>query len=512
MVGAPGLAFALCSRMNRLMSEKLRAWVAGRKFTLLCSIALAALSLFLAVRWWMHETPSTLQMSAGPAGTRRHAVAEYLCNQAAKHDLTIDLATNAGAEDCLNQIKSGELDAAIVSNGLTVPNDDDIVVLGALQLEALHVLVRKEMAGAPLFETIRGKRLNIGEQGSTERLLALELLEFGRLRLPSDDNAGDVIVTEHTKGALFAKSQAILAASGDDKQALIDELPDCLVVLATLPSTLVQSLVEAAEYQLVPVPATRAFLLDNLQNSEGSTTVVQREFLEPTAIPAHSYYSTHAFPATDCETVGVRLLVIARADVPAKDIRPLMLTLFEGELLHRLHTQSPRAVASPYAMHAGAQAYLDRDKPLVINRVMEWASQGFSALGAFGAGALSLYGLLRHRKARKIDYFGEIRKVEQITVAATLEAQGSQPSLELIHHLDERLLKLRQELIEDICEGRINGEQRISNILALLKDARRHLTQQREAAEPAIRVRPPRFGSPTVYSSGSSTSGKAQAM
>ncbi len=494
------------------MPEKLCAWIAGRKFTLLCSFGLAGLSLFLAARWWGHQAPSSLRMSAGPVATRRHAVAEYLCTQAAKHDLTIELTTNAGAEDCLNQLKSGELDAAVVSNGVTVPNDDDIVVLGAVQLEALHVLVRSDMAGAPLFEAIRGKRVNVGERGSTERLLALELLEFGRLRLPGNDTAGDVALTEHTKGALMAKSQAILAASGDDKESLLAELPDCLIVLASLPSTLVQGLVEAADYQLVPLPATRAFLLDNLQDSHASGTVVQREFLEPTAIPAHSYYSTHAYPASDCETVGVRLLVVARADVPARDIRPLMQTLFEGELPHRLHTQSPRAVASPYALHVGAQAYLDRDKPLAINRVIEWASQGFSMLGAFSAGALSLYGLLRRRKARKIDYFGEIRKVEQITAAAALEAQSSQPSLELIHHLDERLLRLRQDLIEDICEGRINGEQRISNILALLKDARRHLTQQREVAEPANRVRPPRFGAAVPYSTSGGAAGKAQAM
>ena len=44
-----------------------------------------------------------------------------------------------------------------------------------------------------------------------------------------------------------------------------------------------------------------------------------------------------------------------------------------------------------------------------------------------------------------------------------------------MRELDCRLLKLRQELIEDICEGRIKGDQVIANILTLLKDARRNL-------------------------------------
>ena len=80
---------------------------------------------------------------------------------------------------------------------------------------------------------------------------------------------------------------------------------------------MVQLLVEAADYRIVPLPATRAFLLDNLQNSHAETTVVEREFLEPTLIPLHSYFATHGFPAADCETVGVRLLIVARKSVSA---------------------------------------------------------------------------------------------------------------------------------------------------------------------------------------------------
>ena len=55
---------------------------------------------------------------------------------------------------------------------------------------------------------------------------------------------------------------------------------------------------------------------------------------------------------------------------------------------------------------------------------------------------------------------------------STMQAGGSK---ELLRELDCRLLELRRDLIEDVCEGRIKGDQVIANILTLLKDARRNL-------------------------------------
>ena len=351
------------------MTNPILRWINHRKLALLCSFGFAALSLWLAVPLLInHDTP-VLRMSAGPASTRRYAVAAYLCEQAAQNDLSIKLVTSAGSEDCLNLLKAGQLDLAIATSGVVVPDDDDIKVLGAVQLEAVHVLVRKSMAeGGPITETIRGKRVNLGEIGSTEWLISREFLDFARLKLPSASSAGDVFPTEYGKSYLVEKARAILQADGAKKDSLIEALPDCLLIVGTMPSTTVQLLVEAADYRIVPIPATRAFLSDNLQDSHAKTTVVQREFLERTLIPANSYFTTRGYPAADCETVGVRMLVVARKSVPDRAVRPLMKTLFEGEFARRIQPKSPRDLATPYAIHPAAVAYLDREKPLAIAR------------------------------------------------------------------------------------------------------------------------------------------------
>lgn len=473
--------------------NKIRRRFAGRTAAILCSVGFAVLGFTFLMPLIVDEPTPRLRLSAGPSATRRHAIAQYLAQQAAHHDLAVDLATSAGSEDCLNLLKAGRLDAAVVSSGVKVPHDDGIMVLGAVQLEAVHILVRPDMAGAEsLCEAVRGKRVNLGEKGSTEHLLAREFLAFARLKLPAAAHPGDVIPSEHGKTYLLDKCQAIRQADGAKKDALIAELPDCLLIVASMPSTVVQALVEAADYRIAPLPATQAFLLDNMQESDSAQTVLEREFLEPTSIPASSYFATRGYPAVECQTVGVRLLVVARKDAPPAALRPLMQTIFEGEFSHRIRPKSPRDMATPYAIHPAAIAYLDRNKPLAFEAVLEWFSNGLSIFGAFSAGALSLYSLLRRREARApSDYFAEIRRVDQMAHGASRDPASPIAPSELARHLDERLVQLRQQLIGDICAGTIKGDQTISNILALLRDTRGNL-QKLDGEANAVGSRSPR--------------------
>jgi TRAP-type uncharacterized transport system substrate-binding protein len=458
------------------MSRPIRLWSKGRALALLCFIGFVALGLGLTVSLLGEQQPPALRMSAGPESTRRHAIATYFREKAARNDLSVELGPTAGSEDCLNRLRDGSLDVAVVNNGVVVPDAKEVTVLGVLQPEVVHVLVRRELTGtAPLGERIRGKRVNLGEPGSTDWLLARDLLAFGRLKLPAADQAGDIVPTEYGKTDLANKARAILSADGRNKPALIADLPDCLLVVASVPSTVVQLLVEAADYRIEPLPGVRAFLADNMQDDNAKATIIDREFLEPATLPAGTYFTTRGFPDADCETLGLRLLFVARKGVPDRAIRPLMETLFEREFAHLTQPKSPRDVATPYAIHPAAIAYLDRDKPLPVKAAMEWVSQSLSIFGAFSAGALSLYGLVRWKKGRKpADYFAEIRRVEQ------LANSGGVGAGEPVADLDVRLTKLRQELIEDICAGRIKGDHVIANILTLLKEVRSNLPQPEE--------------------------------
>lgn len=462
------------------MFNQVCRWISGSRLSLLLTSCFALLSISLLISWWSDGRPPVLRMSAGPENTRRHTVAQYLVGEAARNKLPIELIATAGSEDCLNRLKAKELDAAIVSNGVVVPDDRDLMVVAALQVEAVHVLVRKGMAnGEPLAKLIRGKRINFGEKGSTEWLMAHDFLKFARVKLPTSEEAGEIIPMELSKSDLTQRCQAIMAASGSEKERLVAELPDCLLVLASMPSQVAQQLIDAADYRIVPLPATQAFLLDTLQEDHAHTTVLAREFLERTVIPMNSYFTTRGWPETDCQTIGARLLVVARRDAAPQSLQQLMKTLFDARLAHRLQTKSPREIATSYSLHPVAAAYLDRNKPvLLINKTMEWFSKGLSFFGAFSAGALSLYSFLRRKKTRTpTEYFAEIRKLELASLQSKTLPPQTRAAAEIHQQLDHSFAKLRQELIEDICEGRIKGDLVIANILAVLRDARRHTAQ-----------------------------------
>jgi TRAP-type uncharacterized transport system substrate-binding protein len=491
VAGTEKSAASHCEKSVTMIKKFVSRSIATRRIAVLCSIGFAVLGVWLATPLILDEPSAVLRMSAGPNSTRRQVIATYLSEQAADNELIVKLTPNAGSEECLNLLKAGELDAAIVSSGVKVTDDDDIMVLGAMQLELVHVLVRKDLAEAgPLARAIQGKRISIGVPGSTEWLLAREFLKFARLELPTRSDAGDVLLMELSKAQLIAQAEAIQQAKGADRQALIAALPDCVVLLASMPSPIAQQLIEAADYRLVPLPATRAFLMDNLQDSDSKTTVLEREFLEHAVIPTSSYFTTQGFPAADCETVAVRLLAVARKDAAEEAIGQLMETIFEGEFCHRIRPISPREIATPYAIHPAAIDYLDRDQPLAIGELIEWCSNGLSFLGAFAAGALSLYSLLRSRSARQpADYFAEIRAVDRLAGGDGGDSTVPIEPRELAKHLDDRLLKLRQELIEDICSGSIKGDQVILNILTLLNDTRANLQQLEAAAEKSNKSR-----------------------
>jgi hypothetical protein len=74
--------------------------------------------------------------------------------------------------------------------------------------------------------------------------------------------------------------------------------------------------------------------------------------------------------------------------------------------------------------------------------------------------------------------------LDLLSHGAEIDSTGPIQPKQLVPYLDDRQLKLRQSLIEDICEGRIKGDQVIANILALLKDARLNFPKlEAEAAD-----------------------------
>jgi TRAP-type uncharacterized transport system substrate-binding protein len=416
-------------------------------------------------------------MGAGSAVARRFQIVESFASEARRRDLFVEVVATKGFEDSIRQVSGGKLDLAAVSSGLEIAECKNVRVLAGLDIAPLHILVRRDLAaqGLSLLEMIKGRRVNLGQPGTNDYLLAHDVVRYLRLRPIDASGAGDFSESTLTKEELSALAQHIRQQTGAASQAPLRELPDVVMTVASLPGLLVQSLLDTGEYLLVPFPHVESFLISNLQHG-GPDASVDRIEVEPTVIHTGMYLGSSPVPMFDCPTVGLRTLLVARADLPEATTKLVMESVFETGFMRRAKPVSPRAILTHYDIHPAAEVYLDRDKPLITGNFFEAISKFLSIFGAFSAGALSIYGYLRRRRVRRPgEYLDEIRKIDAL-------ASGKQPDSnvplgpgELAQKLDARLTELKEQIISDYCSNRVQGEMVLLSILSILADSRNQL-------------------------------------
>jgi hypothetical protein len=154
----------------------------------------------------------------------------------------------------------------------------------------------------------------------------------------------------------------------------------------------------------------------------------------------------------------------------------MMECVFETDFLRRVKPKTPREFATDYAIHPATEAYLDRDQPLFTGSFFDAMSTVFSIFGAFSAGALSLYGYLRKRRIRKPgEYLEEIRRIDALASGKQSESEAPLSHELLSQELDARLNQLKEQVICDYCENRVQGEMVLLSILSTLADSRSRL-------------------------------------
>ena len=94
-------------------------------------------------------------------------------------------------------------------------------------------------------------------------------------------------------------------------------LPDAIFHVDTLPSPMADELVRVAGYQIVPLPYATALHLDNRRDHGHADSQLENSRLESVTIPAYTYGINPPTPAANCETLGLRLLLIANKNTPA---------------------------------------------------------------------------------------------------------------------------------------------------------------------------------------------------
>jgi TRAP-type uncharacterized transport system substrate-binding protein len=440
--------------------------------------AVGVAALILALYFLFHtpqEQHYRLTMSAGESGTTRSKLAEALQAKAGARGLTLEFRETSGSEDMLEQLNRHTLDVAFVQGGVHIENATKVRQVATLQIEPLHLLLKKELAEdvTANWDVLEGKTVNLGPPGSGTHLLAREVMEFVGLYPQEHGKKGGYVPT--------VKSHRELAAEKDRAK-----LPDAAFMVASLPSETGKYLVHRHDYLLVPLPFADAFALDGLNATRKKAKHVEQNRIDrgriyATTIPAFTYRVEPHVPDRPLPSLGTRLLVVAHRDVDTTAVQRLVEVIYGSEFASVTRPAlEPKLLDLPpeFPWHAGTQHYRARNAPIVSGSVLDAAHKGAAILAAAASGLFVLWQWLRlrrkvHRDRGFSSYMNAVTRIEEKASQIERDQMGG---LQQLLELRDELSRVKTEALDKFTAGELAGDDLLQGFLVEVHDVRDHLT------------------------------------
>lgn len=421
-----------------------------------------------------------MTISGGTVCPFREHIAERMSEEITDGvEITVLPGTNS--QSICEAVDNHELDLGIVLGGFPADEYPNVRQVAALGVNPLHLLVRGDSAtDAPSLNSLRGKRLSLGERGTNGELLARLLLQFAGLSVAAGESRDDFSGEYHSEQELHRLLTNLRAAAPEARAALATQLPDAVFLVDTLPTPLVDELVQIGGYRLVPLPYATALHVDDRRRHRRSDSPLTNRQLEAVTIPAFTYGVEPAVPPTDCPTFGLRLLLVANARTSPTAVRRVLESV-SGFLARRHGIElNVDAEHEEFPHHAGVQAYLRGLQPFSLVQWVDNAQRTFSVFGAGLAGVLALWGFLRGRNAVRADkHLRQLDRIERLLRGDERDAEAPTLPAELLDYLETRLAHVKKAAIDDYAAGRLQGDDALVNILTLHVDTRHLLSLRR---------------------------------
>ena len=347
------------------------------------------------------QSAQRITITPGPLGTTRALVARTIATAVTTHGGQAEVVATAHAAAAVGAVNAGTVDFALVPEAFPGDHRSHVREVTPLYVEAMHLLVKAELAGAANqgLAALKGRTIGLGPRGSANAGLATAVLSFAGIP-PGPDGfvPSDIDVAELER----------LIAAGDRAA-----LPDAVLFLATLPSEIALHLIRDLDYALVPLPFADAFRLNALISANHPTERrdgVERRVVLDVVIPAFTYQAEPAVPPAPLHTVGSRLMLITNDAVPADTVQQVLEAVFSSQVAHVAHPPLERSVLSlpPHLpRHEGTLAFLRRGQPYITQDTVDTVSSSFSVIGALAGGLLFLWQWWRQRRqAGRDEKFG----------------------------------------------------------------------------------------------------------
>jgi TRAP-type uncharacterized transport system substrate-binding protein len=246
-------------------------------------ILLIVLALSLAVLLFMNSaTPNTITIASGPKGSSYQKNAEQYKAILAKQGITLKILASEGSMDNFKMLSNPKVavDVGFVMGGeVNGANIDHLMSLGSISYQPLMIFYR----GKPktLLSDFKGKRLDIGEDGSGTHSLALTLLKANGIEPNSDTTLVDTL-------------------ADDPLRALLENRIDAVFLMSDSTSTdMMRSLLHNPDIHLF-----------NFAQAEGYTRRIN--YLNKLEIPKGSLDFGKNIPAEDLNLIGPTVELVAR--------------------------------------------------------------------------------------------------------------------------------------------------------------------------------------------------------
>ena len=392
-------------------------------------------------------------LTAEVEGTSRAVVARALAREVAALGTEVEIVDEASTQLELSAVDAGSVDFALVPGAFRIERFPHVRQVAPLYVEALHLLVKQELAGSigASLAGLRGHVIDVGPLDGATAGLAAVVLGFSGVPLAGDTASGGAVLRSFEPAEIEA-----IVLRGDRKA-----MPDAVFHLATVPSKVAQKLLDSGIYRLEPLPfadAVRISALLSHDPKDGLAAEIERSSVVDTVIPGFVYGTDPASPPEPLHTLGTRLLLVSNERVSPETVARVLEATFHSRFARIVEPPLDRSVlALPRRLHLhpGTIDFKNRGEPFITANSVADLSNTLSVLGALVGGSIFLWSAWQQRRRARTDalfgaYMLRVAEVERKAVEIELTA-GLE--LEPLISLQRDLLQLQSEALERFAAG-----------------------------------------------------------
>lgn len=314
--------------------------------------ALVALAATIAGYFWiLHQdsAPETLTIATGPLGSDTYILMREVADVVDRHSetLRLDVRASSGASSNIALLNKGLIDAGVIR--ADTPVVSNIRVIAGLYPDVMQIITR-QTTGVSRINDLARVRVSIPPFGT-------------------DGFKSFWVIGDHYDlpiGAMRWKSEPFEIGAAK----LLSGQTDAFFVMRSLRDARLVRLFEDAQLKRLK--------LSIIPINQAEAISIKRPFLGSATIPQGTYTGSTPVPSIDTKTSSVDRILVSRDIISESAVRELTRILFEHRLDLTIRFSLASAIQKPdesrglsVPLHAGAQAFYNRDEPSFIQENAE---------------------------------------------------------------------------------------------------------------------------------------------